>query len=885
MSLSLRLPTGWTPKSRAQLAALSCPADILCYGGAAGSLKAIQINALLPTPQGFLELKDVHIGDYVFDAAGNICAVTDESETYHAKRCFEIEFDNGEKIVAADDHRWVTLTEKERAQEFRRTDDFRTRRRATRKIHASKGLRKARPDLAARNRREAEARRSNLLRAVSGNIHTTLDIACSLTGHDGRPNHSVTGPPRLAGLDAIDLLIDPYVLGAWLGDGSKDGGGYCSADPEIPAAIRAAGYEIEPGKAKYSWYIKGFVPLLRKLGVWRNKHIPAQYLRASFDQRLALLQGLMDTDGSANPERGAIFYNTNRALVEQVRELLLTLGVKAEISEWTARLDGRDMGPCYGISFVSDFCAFRLPRKATKQRLRSRKTAERRYIVAVREVPSVPVRCIAVDSPTHTFLVSRSFIPTHNSETCIIAALQYIDSPHHKALILRKTSPEFRFLVNRSRSYYPQFGGKYNGNDKTWRFPSGATVEFGFCEREEHVYRYQGDAYTFVGFDESTHFKESQVRYVISRMRCVDPRVKVQLFLPTNPGNLGHAWHKSVFHGPKCTHCIEQEIKEKELTGDAAAAYWAAYPMARIPFKIYKDALWPSDFKKIGQTTCFIPGRLTDHELYGIGGVRYLPKLEGLPDKLKEALLDGCWEAFEGQFFDCWNPEKNIISPDEFRDIYKPWWTTWTSTDYGFRHLAANFVHAMDPDSNVYTFDEYAVRRTMATDLALEINSRWNEFNPSQFFLSPDSFKHDGQTDLSIAEQMISTSGIGFEPAYNERISGARLCYDLLAHGKGKIVSSCRGLLKSIQTRVHDPSRPEDVLKTEEDEDDYYDGWRYGWASMVQPSERPIEEQIDEMVTSNDPTTAMLQRLIAQNKLGGGKHALVEYRNSRRRQR
>jgi hypothetical protein len=140
---------------------------------------------------------------------------------------------------------------------------------------------------------------------------------------------------------------------------------------------------------------------------------------ASEEQRRALLAGLLDTDGTVASSGAVLFDNTNPVLARQVHELACSLGYRATIREGRARLDGCDYGPRWTVSFTTSDQVFRLERKRLAHKDRSvRANSERtkhRYIVDVRPVPSVPVRCLTVDSPNRLYLVGKTFIPTHNT--------------------------------------------------------------------------------------------------------------------------------------------------------------------------------------------------------------------------------------------------------------------------------------------------------------------------------------------------------------------------------------------------------------------------------------------------------------------------------------
>jgi replicative DNA helicase len=180
--------------------------------------------------------------------------------------------------------------------------------------------------------------------------------------------------------------------------GSTSGAGMCRACLRAHGSVRA---------------------ILRSLGVFGNKHIPARYLRASESQRRALLAGLLDTDGTVGRLGSVHFTVTSRRLAEDFRELVLSLGYRCGWSQ--KRVAGRtpDSSVAYTITFTTSDDVFWLERKQVMHRERRpwRTTARtrQRFITAVRAIPSVPVRCVQVDNSDQMYLVGRSMIPTHNS--------------------------------------------------------------------------------------------------------------------------------------------------------------------------------------------------------------------------------------------------------------------------------------------------------------------------------------------------------------------------------------------------------------------------------------------------------------------------------------
>lgn len=453
------------------------------------------------------------------------------------------------------------------------------------------------------------------------------------------------------------------------------------------------------------------------------------------------------------------------------------------------------------------------------------------------------------------------------SETLLMDAAREVAHPRLRAVLFRRSYPELeKSLIRRSRELYPAMGGAYNEQKKLWTFPSGASIEFAYCESDKDVFRYQGAEYTFIGFDESTHFGEMPIRYMLSRLRSTSRGLRLRMRLATNPGNVGHATHKAIFHGATCTHCH---------TGDGA----------RIPFSIYRDAVWPSDKRPIGKTTCFIPGRVTDHALLGTD---YLASLDSLPGAFRKALLDGCWDVYEGQYFDNWMPERMVVK--RATAGIEDWWTWWVGADYGFNiSQAAAYLFAKSPEGRTYVVEEYTAKHQQASDFARALKSRWwpdakgAGRRVAAAYLSPDAWADRGDGH-SLADQMQQASGIGFTPASNDRIGGAMLLYSMLDRGELVICDGCRQIREALPTRIHDPKRPDDILKVSGDPlDDCLDALRYGAYSYAPAAAVPAELRMREAVTSSDPTIAALQRRLAEQKLrdlaatnyvrGPGRHA------------
>ena len=348
--------------------------------------KALALDTPVPTPTGWRTMGDLVPGDMVFDETGMPTTIVAATPPMVDRPCREVLFSDGARVVADASHQWVTI------------------------------------DKAGRSNGRSRA-----------TIRTTDEIARSLRAN-GEVNHHVPLAGPVQYLARLDLPIEPYTFGAWLGDGTTTKAEITSVDPEVLEQISGDGFSVRPvGYAPNLYRIGGvghtrdrttgryerngsLSSRLRSMGQMDGKSMPRSYLEAGVGQRLALLQGLMDTDGFVDDIAGRCeFTNINEGLADAVVELAASLGFRPVKTTGRATLNGIDKGPKYRVKFTPDRPVFRLPRKLARQKPADARYHRFRAIDVVMDIPSVPVRCIQVAAPSGMFLVTRSFIPTHNS--------------------------------------------------------------------------------------------------------------------------------------------------------------------------------------------------------------------------------------------------------------------------------------------------------------------------------------------------------------------------------------------------------------------------------------------------------------------------------------
>lgn len=137
------------------------------------------------------------------------------------------------------------------------------------------------------------------------------------------------------------------------------------------------------------------------------------------------------------------------------------------------------------------------------------------------------------------------------SDALLMAALQYVDVPGYSAILFRKTFSDLNLaeaLIPRAREWLTATDAKWDAQNHTWHFPSGAQLSFGYLDQEGDEYRYQGAAFQFIGFDELTQHKQKKYKYLFSRLRRLKSNVvPLRMWSSSNPGGIGHAWVKRNF--------------------------------------------------------------------------------------------------------------------------------------------------------------------------------------------------------------------------------------------------------------------------------------------------------------------------------------------------
>jgi phage terminase large subunit len=377
------------------------------------------------------------------------------------------------------------------------------------------------------------------------------------------------------------------------------------------------------------------------------------------------------------------------------------------------------------------------------------------------------------------------------SYAMLVDPLRFAHRAAHRGLIIRRSMPELRELIDKSRELYPKAfpGCKYKEVEKLWNFPSGAKIEFGFLERDADVYRYQGQAYSWIGFDEITHLPtEFAWNYLASRLRTTDSEIQVYMRCTANPGGAGATW-----------------VKKRYI--DPAPSY---------------ESFIGAD----GLTRKFIPARLQDNPFLATDG-RYEQMLKALPPTQRQQLLDGNWDVSEGAAFTEFVPQLHVITPFEI-PVH---WERIKGIDYGYASESACIWGAVDPsDGTLIIYRELYRKGLLGTDLAdLITNMELADPFSVPGVLDTACWSRTGTTGPTIGETLIR-AGHKLRRADKNRIQGKIQIHEYLkvmqsGRPRIQIFNTCPNLIRELQSIPLDKKNPEDVDTHAPDH--AYDALRY----------------------------------------------------------
>ena len=371
-----------------------------------------------------------------------------------------------------------------------------------------------------------------------------------------------------------------------------------------------------------------------------------------------------------------------------------------------------------------------------------------------------------------------------------------ISNPGSTACLMRRTYPELEAsLIKKSLEMFPPEFCRYNSAKHQWTIATGARnsyVVFSHCEREADVFKHRSAEWQYLGIDESTSFTQGMFDQLFTRVRASIPGVVCKVRLCSNPGQLGHGWHKKYFG-----------------IGD------------HKPYEVWMPPRGVGD-KYDPPTRQFIPATIFDNPALLRNDPGYLARLEALPEGQKRMLLYGDWEGFSGQYFSEFDRARHVIQPFQIPRH----WKLYRSVDFGFEKPFSCHWHAVDDRGHCYTYREAyktglrdkeqakLIKEASVREVGAGLPVEREEFeftvgDPSQVVRSKDT---GITTQHNYHEQ-----GIPIFPGSNARVPGWMAMRNWLSIDPAtgtpwwQIFAACPELVRELEEAVYDPNKAEDL--------------------------------------------------------------------------
>ena len=430
------------------------------------------------------------------------------------------------------------------------------------------------------------------------------------------------------------------------------------------------------------------------------------------------------------------------------------------------------------------------------------------------------------------------------SDALVVEALRQIDVPNYKGLILRKTFPQLRELIDKSLYYYKAAipDARYNSVQHEWTFRSGAKIRFGNVKATSYKQDYQGQQYDFIGFDELTHFTWDEYNFFMSRNRPSGPGTKCYIRATGNPGGIGHGW-----------------VKERFIT--------AAPPMTRI---VGETKIRDPDGKEITikKSRMFVPATVFDNQALLDNDPNYLGSLASMSWAMQQAYLYGNWDSFSGQVFVEWKNDPEHYADQRWTHVIDPFpiprhWEIIRSFDWGHYRPFSVGWWAVDEDGRMYRIRELYGCKEGQPNKGVE----WSDQEIARKILAiedddPNIHGHriTGVADPAIglekgdggngAAAAMAACGVYWQKAYNKRIRGkmqfhTRLAFNAEGRPMLQVFKGCRHFIGQIPNLVYSETDVEDVDTAQEDH--IYDESRYAICTHMISGPEKTEEDEDYM--------------------------------------
>lgn len=399
------------------------------------------------------------------------------------------------------------------------------------------------------------------------------------------------------------------------------------------------------------------------------------------------------------------------------------------------------------------------------------------------------------------------------SDALMMDALRYCRFKEFRGLVIRKAMKELRDLIKRAKELYPLCypGTKWKEQEKLFVFPSGATIEFGYCDHEEDVEQYKGQEYSWLGIDELTEIqKEEMYERLIMSVRKKGAGFKTYVRATTNPNGAGKNWVKKRFvdKGPaNTTITLETVIPRLNIT--------------------------------VKTTRKWIHGTVFDNPKILAENPEYVAMLANIDNAILRAQwLEGDWDSADGLAFDEFSRKTHVIEPFHIPND----WFKFRACDWGYKTKAVCLWFAVSPEGQIYVYREFTSGAQTKNGMMLakqfgqvlkEIESEAGE-TVRYGILDASAWSQRGEDAPPPAEDMAGLTWRPSDRTKHSRITGKLQVHKYLQSDENEepgvlIFNTCTDLIACLSSLPIDKNNPEDVDTNGDDH--AYDAFRYGLMS------------------------------------------------------
>lgn len=441
------------------------------------------------------------------------------------------------------------------------------------------------------------------------------------------------------------------------------------------------------------------------------------------------------------------------------------------------------------------------------------------------------------------------------SDCLLFGNIRQTDHPSYKGLILRRTFPELRELMDRALAVFGQLGGEWNEQAKRWKWPEGGYTEFGYCETYKDAMQYMGKQFSDIAFDEIGMLAEERIwTFLMTRNRAAGAGLRLTMRASANPGGAGHHWLKRRF--------IDQ------------------CPPDGTPIET-----------KLG-TRAFVRATIQDNPTLMANDPLYVERLKNLPELEYRWLAMGDWNAGGGLAFpELFDKHRYFIPMQRVPDH----WRVYAAFDWGFNHPFAYGVFAVDEDGMMYLVDSCHGRKMHPDQIA----ARWRrtlEGHHLEGRCRTVVAGHDCWAGVKARSEHVPTlaeefyrEGFALTKANISRVAGVQ---NMRAYFAPVSPTAVRGphaplihagtprlrffdtpgnrkTYEVLEGCIADPDDIEDVLKRDANDegvggDDAYDMVRYGLAARPLRGKSPLVR--DDYAPHHDPNVILRDLLTVDGK-------------------